>query len=502
MTTGAWEKAYHWLARQNYLPLVLLSAIAILAGFPLKNTLWLDETITLWVVRDGFPSLIERARDFQGQSPLYFLFAWISTSLFGPNEVALRIPSLLAAFGTALVIYRLAARFYDLEYGAAALLILLSTDGFVKATVNARPYSVALFFASASILALARLEERPSPARALILVALTAAAFYTHYFFLGIVAVQIAWLACGRFKTVPLTSLAICAILLALACFPGFAHMLEVARKPEIYDYHHTRLPSPMDLAKAILPPALLVYCLCGLALARIQGPFRIMGSWPIREKLPALAIWYLLPPLLFFAVSHIGGNTLFYWRFYVWYAPALALILGFALRAIEHPSARAAVLCSFTALHVLVPRAWYLEDWKRASAILRAETSGKPDTPILFYSGLIELEARKNLDDPAKRDYLLSPLEAYNVTAPAIPLPSGFYSPEMEEYFQTKVLPIIQHRREILLICQSMHQFSNPDPKARVPEYFETRLVELGFKSKHLLDRGSVKVIRFAQEG
>src|SRR5690242_13579321 len=60
---------------------------------PLRSSLWLDETGTYWLIKDGVPSIIHRTFDFQGQSPLYYLIAWASNRLFPRSEIALRLPS-------------------------------------------------------------------------------------------------------------------------------------------------------------------------------------------------------------------------------------------------------------------------------------------------------------------------------------------------------------------------------------------------------------------------
>ena len=51
----------------------------------MHRSLWIDETITYWVVKDGFRDLFYRAIHFQGQSPFYYLIVWcfIQVERFG-----------------------------------------------------------------------------------------------------------------------------------------------------------------------------------------------------------------------------------------------------------------------------------------------------------------------------------------------------------------------------------------------------------------------------------
>src|SRR5207248_1638413 len=79
----------------------LLAALVMAAGalwlLPLGSSLWLDETATFWVVQGGLHETIHRALEFQSGSVPYFLVAWIARVLGGTSEIALRMPSVIAA---------------------------------------------------------------------------------------------------------------------------------------------------------------------------------------------------------------------------------------------------------------------------------------------------------------------------------------------------------------------------------------------------------------------
>ena len=61
-----------------------------------SSSFWLDESGTWWIVKDGPAEAVRRAFSWSGQSPLYYLIAWLSSRVFGLNEIALRLPSVLA----------------------------------------------------------------------------------------------------------------------------------------------------------------------------------------------------------------------------------------------------------------------------------------------------------------------------------------------------------------------------------------------------------------------
>src|ERR1039458_2325802 len=63
---------------------------------PIRSSFWLDETATFWVIKDGLANLLQRSMDWAGQSPLYYLTAWLALAAGGRHEWVLRLPSLIA----------------------------------------------------------------------------------------------------------------------------------------------------------------------------------------------------------------------------------------------------------------------------------------------------------------------------------------------------------------------------------------------------------------------
>ena len=90
--------------------LAILTAVVIFSLWvmPLFSSLWLDELGTWWVVKDGAGDTIHRALTFHGQSPLYYLIVWSARVVGGRSELVLRLPSLIAAVVSAVLLYRLA----------------------------------------------------------------------------------------------------------------------------------------------------------------------------------------------------------------------------------------------------------------------------------------------------------------------------------------------------------------------------------------------------------
>jgi len=123
---------------------LVLAAGAWMRWDPVRGSLWIDEFGTFWVVQDGLAETLRRSLSFQGQSPLYYVLAWLSLTLFGESELALRVPSLAAGVAT-IGALALAARHIGGPRAAlwAAILGWLSAPA-IRASVDARPYALVL----------------------------------------------------------------------------------------------------------------------------------------------------------------------------------------------------------------------------------------------------------------------------------------------------------------------------------------------------------------------
>ena len=70
---------------------------------PMVSSLWTDEFGTWWVINGSAHQVVDRAQAVQGQSPFYYLIAWIMRLLAGRSELWLRFPSLIFSFAARIV---------------------------------------------------------------------------------------------------------------------------------------------------------------------------------------------------------------------------------------------------------------------------------------------------------------------------------------------------------------------------------------------------------------
>jgi hypothetical protein len=92
--------------------------------YPMASSLWLDELVTWWVIKDSLGDTIHRAYAFQGQTVVYYVFEWLLRHL-SSQEWVLRAPSFIALVAAAYVLFRLAERMLDREFARLSVLLFV-----------------------------------------------------------------------------------------------------------------------------------------------------------------------------------------------------------------------------------------------------------------------------------------------------------------------------------------------------------------------------------------
>ena len=100
-------------------------ALVLLRG-PFTQSLWLDETVSWWVIKDSYGELWRRTLAFQGQSPFYFILLKAFSDVFGSGEWVLRLPALLFGGAALLLTFKVARRYMPLEGAWISVLFLAS----------------------------------------------------------------------------------------------------------------------------------------------------------------------------------------------------------------------------------------------------------------------------------------------------------------------------------------------------------------------------------------
>jgi 4-amino-4-deoxy-L-arabinose transferase-like glycosyltransferase len=293
--------------------LLLFSFCYFLRVLPVAiRPLWYDELLTYNVatlpsVAQVWPKLVEGA---DLNPPLFHWITWLSMSLLGPSEFALRLPAMLGFLGMCICLFFFVARRAGATFGFSALLIPVLSGALEYAT-EARAYGVTLFFCSLALLA----WQSATSAKSRRLLALAgfsgalAAALLSHcYAVLMLIPFGLAQLGRdwrARRLDVPLW-IALCLPLAAcLTYLPLLRTLSPYAVNVGLF---RPTLYSPIEFYEFLLAPALAPLWLAGLAL-----PFLQIWDLPVEEAPPdrsgtyLLAASFLLVPILAMLMAHFA---------------------------------------------------------------------------------------------------------------------------------------------------------------------------------------------------
>lgn len=412
----------------------------------LPTSLWLDETGTWWIIRDGPSQAIHRALSWSGQSPLYYLIAWLSARLFGLNEIALRLPSVLAMAGAVAFLYWIAQRIFDRVAAAAVAYVFLCVASFYAA--DARPYALALLCLTGSFLALLRWLDTRRPIYAVLYVVASALVIYAHCVLSLPLAASAAY---GAFmlRREPRG-------LLWLAAFQMAIVALSIPLLGELKKFYATRsahtfagLPTTGDLLAGFVPCSLagVLILLVWLCL-NLRGEAGITGRFASGTAL-LVGTWALFAPLVLFLLPAFSGLRLFVDRYYSSSLPGQALLIGGLLSSIDRGAVRKALIvllavASILAQGRLTTASHGDDDWRDALAFLNREAGS---LPVLMVSPFVEGADFQSLEDPELRDILFAPQKYYGEPPNAIRLPHLFPDRELPA-LEARLAPLAHEPR------------------------------------------------------
>ncbi|MBZ5582463.1 MAG: glycosyltransferase family 39 protein [Acidobacteriia bacterium] len=304
---------------------LLAAAIVRLWLMPLGSSFWVDEMATEFVVRHGAsdPSL---AAAPQVPHSIYYALPRASAALFGHNEVAYRLPSVLLMGIALLLIARLAARLIHPRAGWFAAFACLALSGFNFQAADARPYGLGVLVSAAAVLFLIRWLDSARWREALLFALLAAMLWRVQLIFwpfYGVFAIyaavrlyrgetRVGWLRAGAvFTAVALALIPVAADALALL---RQAHSHVITRPPSFHAFEH-------ELRWNLV-------LICGLGawlLARLLR-WAEAGKTIGASSLALILGWWLCQPLALYAFSRITGESVFVRRYLSLMLPGVAL--------------------------------------------------------------------------------------------------------------------------------------------------------------------------------
>ncbi len=462
--------------------LAAVAVIAVALAVPrLAHGLWLDETGTYWVVKDGLHDAFDRAIRYQGQSPLYYLVAWLALRVGGPHESVLRLPSTLAVLGAIALLHRLARRIFDPE--TALLSLVFFTAAIAAEAANARPYALALLFIVAAMLSLVRFLESGALRDGVLYALFAALTVYAHYL-CGVMFLVHFFYALERRGAVSTARI-------ALAFGLAFLLLIPLAGQfATLFGRRATLVCSPpptlLDLLEVLLPLWIPAGALAGALIGARRE--RVSLALPANPALiGAVALWHALPIAVIWALSTFTEVRLFLPRYFIASTPGLALLAAALVRSFEPARTRRLVALACGILAFTIGAQEVHIDLELVAEAARAQLDGST-TPVFVQSGFVESMQLEWFRDPEKRSYLVAPLARYPIGGDVVALPQHF-TEENVGFLASAVAAKLPGARKVVLFA--------PWP-SDYPAWFEGRLAPEGFTRRDVGAEGRPAVMVF----
>ena len=487
--------------REKYIIIGLIALLLalVIVKSPISQSLWLDETITIWTASGTTSEAISKALTYQGQSPLYFLIVKKLMEI-SSKEYFLRSFSLISVVLAGFVFFKLMQIWVTTNVALLGAALLIASDGAILAAFSVRPYGLALL---ASILATHQLFRFIDSKKTILSLSLWASSmvgmFYLHYLFALLAIPHLLFIWSNRDKLLKhqYQGFSIAVAIGTLCALPGINQILSLSNRVESLSF--AKIPSLADFFAAVFSISSLIYVIGGILFTRAMRKFSFnFGQQPFGRDLLPIIVWLLGAPILFFAHAHLTGNSMFVERWFLWSIPASCLILAIPFQLISERKHQFMAICMAVGFMIIREgeRKWHIEDWKGAANSIAKESA---DIPVILYSGLIELESIKWLEDPDRFDYLSAPLLHYPIKQTHI-LANSNPDSFAGEYYNDSVQPIIAKNAAVILI--SLKKKINKDgAQLLVPELWAEQLISEGLTKRSLLsnpNRNQVIVEKF----
>ena len=418
-------------------------AVSISTWFlAIRAPLWLDETISFFIIKGGFSEIISR-QGWPGV-PAYPYLLWLWVKAVGTGEVALRISSVLAMLGAVYLLYRSARELFEWDVAFIAATIFCLHPIVSSESIDVRPYAFAAVAITSSVYALVRLRHSNSYWLAALFGLSAAGIVYFQFLFAVILpALLIGFFAMkvGDRETLwRQFGVALAAFALAfLPVIPGMRFMFHTTGT-----HVFAQSPVPLELRQTLtlMQPEL------GLVQPTfiLAGTFLIAGvtrrihlrSRPEGRTILLCAALALVPILILYGVSASTSTHIFVTRYRLVAIPGIALCWALIVSWIDSRALRCLFCISLVA--VMAYQSFssptsrrHNYTWKYALDVVEKNAS-VDGAPVLMCSDLPESnDVPMPVGAAVKDSALFAPLTYYQLSVPVVGLPRALNQEAMQ---------------------------------------------------------------------
>ena len=352
--------------------LILITAVAAIARTLYLDSqgITLDESFSIFLARSTFANFWQLVWHSELNMALYYLLlrSWMH---FGSSEWTIRILGVLLSTATVPVLYLLARRLFNQHTALVAAVILALHPHHLMLAQRARSYPLVILLVCLASLAFVRGVQQPSWTVWSVFAVLSAAAVYSHFFAVLVVAAQLLSLFALRRSEIPWKMLLSSLVLMAILLLPFLVFMLlygSVTHVDWVDDLSAQQVRwvlYSLTLSKARSLVYIFLWCVSALTACRLAKPER----WPY-----FFAFSWLLTPIVVVIVVSLR-RPLMIERFLSICIPASVILaaVGIVRLATWSKTLAVAILAlliffSVSAIHFYDRHPEFAEGWRESS--------------------------------------------------------------------------------------------------------------------------------------
>lgn len=419
--------------------ILLAACIARLWLIPLRSSFWVDEMVTVFVVRHpGDPSFAPAP---QVPASFYYWLPGIAHRLLGESEIAWRMPSVLAMGIALYLIARIAARLIDPRAAWFTVFACLGLHGMNYFAVDARPYGLGICVGALSVWLMIRWLDSGRWTDGAAFAVAAAFIWRIHLlnwpFYLVLAIYTVLRLArretkAGRGQAAALfallgTALAPVALNALFILHQAGAHV--IAELPGFREFEHA------------VRWSLVAICGAGAWLAGRVFKWKAPHARLPGTSLALMAMWWLGQPLAIFLFSRITGNSAFITRYLSLALPGTALMAAAAAARFIPAERWGSVSLGLGAGVLLLMGQWGTaevrhdnSDW-RGAAREEVKVATSAEMPVICLSPFVEARLPVWTPDYHLPGFLYSNLSYYPLKGSLYLFPFGAAAADGESY-------------------------------------------------------------------
>jgi len=390
---------------------------------------WLDEAVTWWATNGGFIELFRRCTVWPG-SIAYNSIALFLRTIGVHQEWALRLPSLLAAAGSATLLFDLARRWFSKRVAISAMVFFCAQTWVSFAAADARPYAIALLLVVLATWLMMRWVQEGRTAVAAAYGVVAGLIPHFHMLFLTVLVFHAAFLAIAlKTHRARLRQFALAAAIAGLVALPLLPQYLRAFHDRQVHTF-----PVPRSISELVLLLIPTIPMFLSALIASLLPRFQPITRNRIAGTSVLLAVlWATVPACLLFVAAKLTGSDLFVSRYALPVVPGLALCFGLILEFLSSRLRTGLVLMVFLMFQAMeywppakIPRHTLWGDWGAAIEFVDSHNQ-RERLPALMRSGFPESDYWDWRSARVNDSALYAPLSYYASSTEWHPLPATF---------------------------------------------------------------------------